>query len=304
MHVSKNMVSYELGITFGILAGVTNFLGQILQKKAINDIPPEKKNEGLMKILIKDKTWLSGIIIMIVFSTVCLFFAQQSVGAALIPGLMASGFIVLAFGSVFILKEKLGLKEILSIGMLLIAVILISLSKLSIEASMSYFDDGGFNIRIGIYSMIFLMLWLGLFFAGKKSTQFKSVLLALGTGFPFVLNNIWMGPMTASIGPALSGNGNATIWVVFIISAIVVVVVNVMGLGHYQYALEAGNASQVVPMQQLPQQVAPIIIYYFIYQFPSPTVYSLPLLIIGITLIMISGFILGSRQAALEKIKG
>jgi drug/metabolite transporter (DMT)-like permease len=297
------MGSYELGVVFGILAGVSNFLGQILQKKAINEISPEKRANGLMKSLIRDKTWLTGMIIMIVFSSVFMFLAQQSIGAALLPGLMASGFIVLAVGSVVILKEKLGAKEILAIIMLLIAVVLISFSKLSITASMEYFNDANFGIRMAIYSIIFLALWWGLFLAGKKVNKYNSILLALGTGFPFVLGNLWMGPLSAAIGPALSNSGGLVAWVVFIIAVIFVAVGNALGLGHYQYALEAGNASLVVPMQQLPQQIAPIIIYYLIYQFLSPTEYSLLLLLVGIILIMTAGFILASRQAALEKIK-
>jgi uncharacterized membrane protein len=296
------MVSYELGILCGILAGVGNFMGQILQKKAINDMPQEKRDVNLMKSLIRNKTWLSGILLMIVFSTVFMFIAQQAIGAALLPGLMASGFIVLAIGSATILKENLKIKEILAIIMLIVAVVLISYSGLVIESNMTYFDDSNFFIRIVLFSLLFLTLWFSLFFWGKKATKSKSIFLALGTGFPFVLNNIWMGPLTASIGPALSGSGTAITSVVFLISVLVVVVANILGLGHYQYALNAGNASIVVPIQQMPQQIAPIIIYYLIYQFASPTVYSFVLLLIGIILISLAAFLLASRQVTLEKL--
>jgi multidrug transporter EmrE-like cation transporter len=298
------MISYELGIVFGILAGVSNFLGQILLKKAINDTPADQRAAGLIKALIHNRTWLTGIIIQIVVCSVFMFLAQLVIGPALIPGLMASGFIVLAIGSVVILKEKLTAKEISSIILLLIAVVVIAYSRLSIGANLAYFNDANFNLRIGLYSVLFIALWLGLFYYGKNATKFKSIALALGTGFPFVLNNVWMGPFAASFGPIFRGSATGTTWIIFLIGAIVTVVVNISGLTHYQYALESGNASLIIPMQQLPQQVAPIVIYYMIYQFASPTEYSLLLLIIGIVFITISGFMLASRQAALEKIKG
>ena len=143
------MVSYEWGILFGISAGIANFLGQILQEKAINDVSASHtdKRSGLMNLLIKNKTWIMGLIIMAVFTPIFMFLAQLSIGVAMVPGLMASGFIVLAIGSVVILKEKLGAKEYLSIFLLLIAVVLITLSRLSIEANLTYFDNGAFMGR-------------------------------------------------------------------------------------------------------------------------------------------------------------
>ena len=145
------MISYGLGIFFGIIAGISNFFGQVLQKKAINDLSPEKRAEGLMKALIRDRTWLSGLAIMFVICSVFMFLAQMVIGAALVPGLMASGFIVLTIGSVVILKEKLTLKEILAIVILVAAVIVISFSRLAIEADLTYFNDPNFNLRIGLF---------------------------------------------------------------------------------------------------------------------------------------------------------
>ena len=79
-------------------------------------------------------------------------------------------------------------------------------------------------------------------------------------------------------------------------------VANIVGLIHYQNALRSGNASLVIPLQQIPQQLAPIPIYYFVFNLSSPKPYSLYVLSIGIILIVFSGFILAQRQAALEQI--
>ncbi|WP_371804829.1 hypothetical protein [Candidatus Lokiarchaeum ossiferum] len=294
------MVSYAIGILFGILAGCSNFFGQILQKKAINDLPAEQASNNLMKQLIHSRTWILGFIIMSVGSAVFMFLAQLVVGAALIPGLMASGFIVLAIGSSMILKEKLTTKEFLAIFMLVLAVVLISGSQLAIEADISYFESSQFNLRIGTSSFVCLVLWLSLFYYGKRIQKFKSIPLAIGTGFPFVINNLWMGPFAATFSPIFESSATIIIWVVFGIGLVVTIVVNVLGISHYQYALEAGNASLVVPLQQLPQQIAPILIYYFIYQLNSPTNYSFILLVVGIILILIAGAILANRQIALE----
>lgn len=290
------MVSYNIGILFGILAGFSNFFGQILQKKAINDLPEKENSDKLMKRLLRSRMWISGFLFMSIGSAIFMFLAQIVIGAALLPGLMASGFIVLAIGSSVILKEKLSIKEYVAIFMLIIAVVLISFSELIIPADLIYFQQSQFNLRIGIYSVIFVGFWLGLFYFGKASQKFKSIALALGTGFPFVINNLWMGPFSATFSPIFSGSSERVIWIVFSIGVFVTIVVNILGVSHYQYALEAGNASVVVPMQQIPQQIAPILIYYSIYQLKSPHPYSLLLLVCGIILILIAGIILANRQ--------
>jgi uncharacterized membrane protein len=240
---------------------------------------------------------------MVAISTVFLIVAQTTVGAALAPGLNASGFIVLAIGSVYILKEHLKAIEIIAIIILIAAITLIGFSQLSITANISIFSDINFDWRIGLYSLIFTGLWLGFYYWGKVAKKFKSLLLAIGTGFPFVVGNLWLQPMFYSIGPVFSGSANSYIWVVFLISVVIAVLSNCIGLIHYQFALESGNASIVVPIQQIPQQIAPIFTFYFIYSLSSPQPYSLAFLIIGIVMICIAGFLLAQRQASLEKIK-
>ncbi|HME51515.1 MAG TPA: hypothetical protein VKM55_04815 [Candidatus Lokiarchaeia archaeon] len=297
------MVSYIEGIVFGILAGMLNFLGQVLQKKAINDTPLEMRDKGLVKKLVRNKTWILGIVCMVAFSAVFQLIAQATIGGALMPGLAASGFIVLAIGSVKILKESLKMFEIIALILLMVAITLIGLSQLSITGSLTYFTNVPFDARFITFTIIFTAMWLGLFYTGRKAKKYNSILLALGTGFPFVVGNIWLQPFIISMTSVFGGSASVFEWVFFLISAVITVFVNLIGLGHYQYALNAGNASIVVPVQQIPQQIAPILIYFLIYQFPAPTEYSVYLMGIGIGLICIAGFFLGKRQGSLEQIK-
>ena len=297
------MENYILGVIFGILAGICNFTGQVITKKAINDTPQEIRNTALIKSLVRNRTWLIGTVLGMGLGAVFIVLAQQIIGGALTPGLMASGFIVLAIGSVKILNEKLQATEIFSIMLLVIAIVLIGLSELSIEGNIEYFNDSNFTMRIIIYSIVFTSLWLGLFYLGKKAKKYSTILLAVATGFPFAVGNIWLQPLLVTAGPILAGTSVILIWIIFIISAFFVAFTNLIGLGHYQYALNSGNASIVVPVQQMPQQIIPIFIFYFIYQFTSPQSYSLPFIIIGVCLIILASILLSKRQAAFEKLK-
>jgi hypothetical protein len=103
---------YFLGILFAILSGLVNYFGQVLQKKAINDIKL-KKGEAKMIDMIKNPLWILGLILAIVIAGIIFAsLAQFYIGPALLPGLSSAGMIVLAIGSVVLLKEKLKKRSI------------------------------------------------------------------------------------------------------------------------------------------------------------------------------------------------
>lgn len=292
-------MQYFLGVLFGILAGLSNFLGQILQKKAINDVMKTSAQLD-MKVLVKKPLWIFGLAMVVVINTVLLAFAQMWIGPALLPGLIASGFIVLGIGSVKLLGEQLKKEEIIAIGVLVVAIVFISMSKLSIDADLTRFQDNGFVARLIIFSVLFLVCWFALFYGGKRTSK-KTILMALGAGFPFIMNNLWMQPMFLSMTSLLGGNMVRLSLIVFIPSAIIMAYVNIMGIIHLQKAMAEGNASIVIPIQQIPQQVSPIIIYFFIYGLVAPTVLSYIFLFTGIAMIIFAGFTLSKRQTELEK---
>lgn len=294
---------YILGVLSGILSGLSNFTGQILQKKAINDI---KKEKGFMtlKDLVKNPTWLIGLACIVIFSTLFLVFAQLYVGPALVPGLVASGFIVLAIGSAKILGEKLNKEEFIAIGMLIVAIICLSFSKLSIipDPDMALFKEERFTDRIAITTALFITIWLYLFYTGKRSKTKKAIFMSLGAAFPFIAGNVWMQPFIISVGSLFGGSLTMLGVRVLIVSTAVVAIANIGGMIHMQSAMAEGNASIVIPLMQIPQQLSPVVIYFVIYQLRAPHTYSYFLLIIAMALAIYSGFLLTRRQSQLEGI--
>ncbi len=292
---------YFLGVISGILSGFANFFGQILQKKAINDI---KRQKGKMTLLdlVKNPTWLIGFGFIIVLSTLFLVICQIWVGPALVPGLVASGFIVLAIGSAKILGEKLNKEEYLAIGMLILAVICLSFSGLSIEGDTKLFSNEPFVNRIGIVSGLFIAIWLYLYYTGKKSTKKKAILISLGAGFPFIVGNLWMQPFILTVGDLFAGALNPLTIRLLLVSTTVVAVTNIGGMIHTQTAMAAGNASIVIPIMQIPQQLSPIAIYFIVYALAAPALYSYFLLAIAMGLAIYAGFLLTRRQTELEKL--
>ncbi|GAB4326645.1 MAG: hypothetical protein Kow0069_33200 [Promethearchaeota archaeon] len=296
-------LDYGLGVAAAIAGGSANFAGQVLIKKGINDTPPERRNDGLIRSLVRNPTWVAGMVLLVGVGGVLLLAAQLLVGAALVPGLTAFGLAVLAVGSVKLLGEKLRKAELLAIFLLGVAITLVGLSGLSIEPSLERFSDPGFRTRVVAWSVAFGAAWAGFFVAGKRAERYGAIYLAVGAGLPFVLGNLWMQPLVLAMTRVFGGNYEPVALVVLVAGGAVEAVANVLGLAHFQYALNAGNATIVVPVQQAPQQVAPVVIYFFIYRLAPPAAYSLPFLVAGMVLVVVCGFLLSRRQAQLERIK-
>ncbi|MHA1339179.1 MAG: hypothetical protein ACTSRZ_03850 [Promethearchaeota archaeon] len=295
-------LKYIWGIISAIIGGISNFSGQLLQKKAINSLSEQTRESQLMKNLIKTPSWIVGIILNVALSGIFIIIAQILVGAALVPGLTSSGFIILAIGAAKILKENMKWNEYVAMILLVFAIIMISLSELSIHGTIDNFYNADFSISIAIWTVIFFALWFGCRYIGKKLKKQQSIFFALAAGFPFVLANLWMQPMINSIKALGNVPFDYTILVIFLASAGIELISSILGIVHFQFALNSGNASIVVPIQQAPQQFAPIIIFYLIYKLNSPHPLSLPFIISGMILIIIAGSILAKRQAELQKI--
>lgn len=291
---------YILGVILAISAGVANFMGQILQKKAINDV--KVGDEVEMKKVVKKPLWIIGLLCVVIFTAVLSMTAQNFIGPALTPGLFAAGLIVLAFGSVKILGEKLKKEEWIAVIMVVAGIALVAASKLSIDTGLERFTDTGFVIRLSVASAILIALWLGLFYGGKKAYKNKSIIMSIGSGMPFALGNIWMFAMVDSIAELFAGHLSGFNFLIFAISGILMASTQVLGLVHASKTLATGNASIVVPMQQLPQQIMPIITFFVIFALPAPSIGSYFFITGGIICIVAGGFILGKRQASLESI--
>ena len=115
---------YIGGVIFGVLGGFAHYFGLILEKYVINKMSNDDK---LMKTLVREPLWLFAIFVRFGIGSILFIFAQIIIGPAITPGLMASGLIILAIGSIKILGEKLNYMEIAAIIVMIAAVTFIGL---------------------------------------------------------------------------------------------------------------------------------------------------------------------------------
>ncbi|HUX99888.1 MAG TPA: hypothetical protein VMV49_10060 [Candidatus Deferrimicrobium sp.] len=294
------MPFYWIGILIALLSGSSNNFGIVLEKKALNKLPEGKK---VGRHLLKNPLWLTGFIFNIVITTFLGFTAQLLIGPTLVPGLEATGMIILAIGSLKILKEDIKIQEVMGILLMIIAIFFISFSKLSIDLNTYNLATLGFLTRSIIFTVIFIIGSFILKFLRRKYTHYKSILYALDSGLMFCLINFWIAPLLGTIDNIFSGSFLFTELILFILAIGILMIANYFGIFLLQKALEIGQASNMRPIQQSPIQIVPIFYFLLIFLLPPPSIVSLPLIISGISLILISMYLLSRRAASLEAIK-
>ncbi len=294
------MELYWLGLILGICSGISHYTGLIIEKLVINRVPSDAK---LMKSLVKTPLWLFALTLRFGVGTVFFMIAQSIIGPALVPGLMACGLIILALGSIKIIGEKLNFIEMVAIVLMILAITLLGFSQLSIEIFSFDLINFEFLIRISVFTIsLFIIAFIFQIFQ-KKSERYRAILIALISGLYFSLSNFWISPLMGVITHVFSGNFNIGELVLFIISSVILVFTNLFAISKMARALSYGQASKLVPIQAVPIQITPSIVYFFVFQEIPISLYSILFYLIAISFILISSFVLGKRQAQIDEIK-
>lgn len=291
-------VGYLLGVLLAIGSGVSNNFGLLLQKKVVNELPDGEK---VGRNLLKKPVWILGLCFELVLGTSLFLMANTSewgIGAALVPGLMAAGLIVLAVGSIKILGESVKKQEIIGIFLMIAAVALLGFSALETHITEIHLVDTGFLFRTVIFTVILGCIALFCQIGQRGFKKFKGILLAILSGTIFAISNFWVAPL---IGMFEFGLGSYIF--LFVVTCLILVLTNILGIFKIQQAFQHGQASNLIPIQQVPIQLGPIFVYFSIFMLTPPQIYSFPFMLIAVGCIILSSFMLAQRQAQLEEIK-
>ena len=296
---------YVLGVLFAILCGVFINAGLIFQKKVINGISKESRDRRFMRTLMRRPLWVFGFILEYFGGAVTFILAQSYIGPTLVPGLMATGYVVLVIGSIRILKERLNRMEYVGILLLFLGISLLGFSALEIQSETvrEALASKGIVSRIIIFSGAMCLLWGLTHFGAMKNRKRRGIIMGFSNGFPFGLSNFWISPLMALIGAVLGGNGTSVQIKMFIAACILLVVLNLLAIRQTQEAFKFADAHNVIPMQQIPVQIAPILYYFTVFSLDPPSKGAVVYITGGVLLIIVSGFLLCRRQSELEKIQ-
>ena len=292
--------TYIIGILFALLAGIVVYIGTLIQKFVINKHSSDPK---FIRSLVKNPLWFVGLLLQIIIGGLIFYFiAIIFIGPALVPGLMSAGLIVLALGSVKLLKEELGKEEITGIFLMIAGITLLGFSELSIDVFTFNILDSGFIFRIIVFTIVVLSLAIVFEKLRRKYAKDKGLLMAIEAGLILSLNTVWASPGTTVVVHVINGIIIEEEIIFGIIIGIILLLIVAIGITIGQISLKYGQANILVPLTSVPIQTIPVIAFFIIFLSTPSSILSIIFMIIGFTLVIFSSFLLTKRQAKIEKI--
>ena len=293
-------IGYVFGIVLAAGSGIANNIGTVLQKKVVNDLPGQ---ERFFRRLFTNKLWLIGLILQRVLGAVFFVVAQILIGPVLIPGIMAFGLVFLAIGAARIVGEKLGRAELIGIAFMIASIAMLGYSGLSVKITVDY-TQPDLMLRIVIFTAVGFGSAL-VCFSARQGNRYRGILYAIGSGCLIAVTNYWISPLVGVIVKVFDHTAVPLEWIVFLAASAILVINSIFGITTLQTAFQTGRASTLVPIQQCPITLAPLAVFFYIYMNIAqvPTTMQSFLMIGGTVFVIASSFLLGRRQAQVEKIK-
>ncbi|MGB8213774.1 MAG: hypothetical protein WCE68_09485 [Anaerolineales bacterium] len=288
---------YLFGVACGIIGGLLNQGGQLLQKKVVNDIRHDDPGKGFMRRLVRSPLWIFGFVVGLGGGTVGYMLAQSLIGPALSPGLMASGLILLSIGSVWLNHEELNRAEVTGIILMIIGILCLGLSELSINAVQvrTTLADHASQIRIILFTASLFFCCLFSRSLALRSKNRKGLLIVLGNGFLACLSDFWINPLLALVMFVLAGYATSIQSFFFTMAAVILAFTASVITWQNQVAFKYAQASNIIPVAQVPIQICPVLVYFFIFALAPPSSISVFFILTGTILTIIAGFLLGRR---------
>jgi drug/metabolite transporter (DMT)-like permease len=292
---------FVLGIAAALASASAINLGFVAQKLAVARSAPGP----LFPRLLRDRTWMLGILLQVALGAPLNIAAIGLLGPALVPGLMAPGLVVLALAASRWGGERLGRRELVGIALVMAAVVAIGASGLRVDVFAESPAAPALLARTA--ALAAAMAALALLGAAAAPLARRSgspssgpALLALASGSWLALSNLGIGVAQASAA-WLGREGGAPLAALLAASVATVALANLMAMALTQKAFVSGDASMVIPLQQVPAQVFPVLVFFLVYRPFRPSALSLVLVASGVALVLLGAWLLGREAGEFER---
>ena len=284
---------YVVGAGLAVGAGAIYNLGVLVQKKAVNAVVPG--TGSLMARLVRDRLWVSGLALQFLLGTPLYAAAQLFIGPTLVPGLMATGLIVLALGSPLIAGEPLRKLDLVAVAVIVLAVGLFGLSRLSVDLASMDLLGGPLVLRFSAMTAAVIGLALALLLAAASLASRRGTLVILASGLVYSLGNLWLGVVMAILARLAGGERQAPLLVAGLVAIAVMIATNVLAVIWTQRAFRHGKAAALVPLQQVPIQIVPALSYFVVFLQPPARPWSPYVALAAVALVVAGSALLGAE---------
>lgn len=281
---------YMLGVLAGILSGLAFTASSIAQKRAIDEIGVEAP---LFRNLVKSPLWLAGFAVSFAIGAPLNMAAYMAIGPTLPPALNSIGLAAIPILARVFLGERPPARSYAGAAAIALAVACIGLSGIAIAPESINWLDRSFLLRGAITVGCILVFSAACIGFGLYSRSSGVISLALAAGAAQALANALMAPIAGQLGLLVSGSLGLIGLIIAGAASIALAAVNFGAIAVAQCALRKGSAAVVIPLQQLPIQVVPIIFHVAMYRGSFGGTGKTALLTAGISLLIVGAFALG-----------
>jgi hypothetical protein len=155
--------------------------------------------------------------------------------------------------------------------------------------------DHSAQIRVILFTFVLFSACLLSRSLAIHSQTRKGLLIVLGNGFLACLSDFWINPLLALIVIVIGGRGTYFQTFFFIMAAFILAFTASVITWQNQIAFKYAQASNIIPVAQVPIQISPVVVYFFIFALTPPRTISIFFILAGTALTIIAGFLLGQR---------
>jgi drug/metabolite transporter (DMT)-like permease len=286
---------YLLGVLAGILSGLAFTASSIAQKRAINALGTEAQ---LFRSLVKSPLWLAGFAAAFVIGAPLNMAAYMAIGPTLPPALNSIGLAAIPILARIFLGERSPVRSYAGAVVMALAVACIGLSGVAIAPESVNWVDSGFLLRAAMAVACVLGVSMAFIWSGLHSRSSGTTSLALAAGAAQALTNALMAPIAGQIGRLFSGNLGLTGFIIAGVTSVALAAVNFGAIAIGQLALRKGAVVVVIPLQQLPIQVVPLVFHIALYGGNFGTPAETAFLALGLVFLIAGSIALGGARTS------
>jgi hypothetical protein len=290
--------TYLWGVLAAVAAGIAYNLALIVQKIAVGRV---EDGGSFLRRLVRNPLWLRGLALQVLVGVPLNLVAQAFIGPALLPGLMGIGLVVLALGAVYLVGEAVGRQDWAGILLVMVAVALFGLSGLAVDVQAIDVYDPAFVLRLVAFSAVVAALSGACVLFQARNYPLRGVARTVDAGLLFAQSNLWLGVLMAFWARWQKGLFAGWDFLGLAIASTVIVAGTALGTAETQRAFRVGDASKLMPLQTVPQQILPLVSYFAVFALAPPTDAALPLVAAGAILILAGSALLARRQVLVSE---
>lgn len=199
-------------------------------------------------------------------------------------------------GAVRLGGESIDSGDIAGILLVIAAVVVFGLSRLSVDMQSIEIWEPAFLLRLGLFTVVVAVLSFVCHIIQKTNIRLRGILRTLNAGLLLSQSNLWLGILMAFLAKWSTGKFSLIDLLPVVIASGIVFTGSMLGIAETQRAFQFGEASKLVPIQYVPVQILPITAYFIIFRYISSNPFSLPLALGGIVLVLSGAVLLARRQ--------